>query len=91
MERQRNYDHSVFCFHCGEHFYASRYDANYCSASCRSAAARARKQAPIDLERAKRAISRYLEHFVLSEDYEAARLDIMKFLAANSLVPDDPA
>jgi hypothetical protein len=91
MARQRNYDYGVFCSHCGEHFHASRYDAQYCSASCRSAAARVRKQAPQALERAKTAISDYLGHFMLSEHYEAARLDLMKFLAFNSLVPDDQA
>lgn len=54
--------YNVECVMCGTWFEATRYDASYCSSTCRSRYHRAQKQVDKRIERGKNAVGTLINH-----------------------------
>jgi len=68
--RQREYNHICMCDQCGATFFASRYDARFCTPKCRAKYRRVELKRSQELDRIKRAI----DELMMSSRYEVADL-----------------
>jgi predicted DNA-binding transcriptional regulator YafY len=84
--RQREYNHTCFCDECGAVFHAARYDAHYCTPTCRKRANRKQAAMAAAKQRALDAIADYVNQFSSPEGYQAALDQIKDWCWLNSLV-----
>lgn len=85
----RFYSHAHVCEDCGEVFHASRYDAKYCSSTCRGRARRKLQRAAKLRDKLNTAIIDYLNLYEDVQQYENAISDLVGMVTRHSLLDRD--